>query len=275
MASNSELNGSPVPASTNCRSVDEEGRGGVDLSWKRRLPLVSILPFTLQDFPGKPACVLWFTGCQMRCQYCHNPDFANGEGESIDVENTFDFLKRRKRLIEGVVFSGGECLLSSAVVPMVRAVKELGFLVKIDTNGGNPERLRALLEEGLIDFVAMDLKAPFEKYGEVTGWSEVTRWEESFRLLRESKVGFEIRTTVHPDLIDEEEVDSLMDYLELSEYSGTYYIQHYNDMGNTLGKLGAPSRRFDLKLLNLKRRFDVQFRNFTANELSKVNLRSQ
>lgn len=243
-----------------------------DSTWRQRLPLVSITPFTLQDFPGKSACVLWFTGCQMKCQYCHNPDFARGEGECIDVENTLDFLRRRRRLIEGVVFSGGECLLSSAVLPLVREVKALGFQVKIDTNGGNPDRLHVLLDEGLIDFVAMDLKAPFSKYKELTGWDDVERWKQSYSLLRESHIAFEIRTTVHPDLVNEVDVNAIMDFLENSGYSKTYCIQHYADFGTTLGNLGRPSRRFDLRLLKLKRRFPIEFRNFTANEQSGLML---
>ncbi len=202
----------------------------------------------------------------MACPYCHNPDMATGQGKRIDVDDTLAFLRRRRPLLDGVTFSGGECLLTSAVVPMVRAVKEMGYAVKIDTNGGKPERLGELIEAGLIDYVALDFKAPLEEYERVTGWRHAELWMQSFDKLRSSDIDYELRTTVYPDILDEEAVNGMLDFLEKAEFRSNYFLQHFQKAPRTLGGLGEPSRRFDLSRLNLTRPFPVRFRNFSAHE---------
>ncbi|EDY81171.1 anaerobic ribonucleoside-triphosphate reductase activating protein [Verrucomicrobiia bacterium DG1235] len=237
------------------------------ISWTERLPLVSLTTFTLQDFPGRTACILWFTGCQMACPFCHNSDFATGEGKRIDVEDTLAFLRKRRRMLDGVTFSGGECLLSPSVVPMIRAVKELGYAVKVDTNGGMPDRLRELIEEGLVDYVAMDFKAPLDDYKRLTGWGDTGLWQRSLGILRNSKVDFELRTTVHPELLDEASVNRMLVYLEEQYYRGSYFLQHFQKAPRTLGNVADASRRFDLGKLDLLRDFSIGFRNFTTREV--------
>lgn len=229
-------------------------------SWKDRVPLVSVTPFTLQDFPNRAACVLWFTGCQMACPYCHNPDFATGAGTRIDVDEVLDFLRRRRPLLDGVTFSGGECLLAPSVVPLIEAVKGLGFAVKVDTNGGKPDRLAELVSAGLLDYVAMDFKAPLAEYERRAGWGRTELWLQSFDLLGESGVGYELRTTVHPDLLDEESVEEMLDFLEERAFESDYYLQHFQTAPRTLGRVAEPSRRFDLSLLELRRPFPIRFR---------------
>lgn len=239
--------------------------------WKERIPLVGLTTFTLQDFPDRAASILWFSGCQMACPYCHNPDMATGGGTRIDVDDTLEFLRRRRPMLDGVTFSGGECLLTSCVVPMIEAVKGMGYAVKIDTNGGKPERLRELIEAGLVDYVAMDFKAPLAEYERMTGWRHSELWRESFDLLLSSDVEFEIRTTVYPDLLDESAVDRMMDFLEKEEFRSHYYLQHFQEAPRTLGALTVPSRRFDLRKLNRKRPFPMGFRNFTAHEVKAAS----
>ncbi|MDQ8203189.1 anaerobic ribonucleoside-triphosphate reductase activating protein [Pelagicoccus sp. SDUM812003] len=236
-------------------------------NWIQRLPLVSVTPFTLQDFPGRSACILWFAGCQMRCPYCHNPDFVLGKCERMDWENTLRFLRNRRRFLEGVTLSGGECLLSSAVEPMIEEIKQLGFQVKVDTNGGSPERLQLLLERGWIDYVALDFKAPLDDYERVTGWDCSELWERSFAALRSSGVSFELRTTVHPEIVDEACVDRMFDYLNTQGYTGTLYLQHFQNAPKTIGSHGAAKRRFRLSDLNREVGFELRFRNFTAHEV--------
>lgn len=240
--------------------------------WKERIPLVSLTTFTLQDFPDRAASILWLSGCQMACPYCHNPDMATGGGTRIDVDDTLEFLRRRRPMLDGVTFSGGECLLTSSVVPMIEAVKEMGYAVKIDTNGGKPDRLREVIQARLVDYVAMDFKAPLEGYELMTGWRHSELWQESFDVLRSSKIEYELRTTVYPDLLDEETVDRMMDFLEKSEFRSNYYLQHFQEAPKTLGGLAAPSRRFDLKKLNMNRPFPVKFRNFTAHETKALSV---
>lgn len=234
--------------------------------WTERLPLVALTPFTLQDFPGRSACILWFSGCQMRCPYCHNPDFALGRGARIDVGAALGFLERRRTYLEGVTFSGGECLLSPAVVEMARAVRDMGYAIKIDTNGATPERLATLLDAGLVDYVALDFKAPLDDYARITGWADTPKWERSFELLRASGLAYELRTTVRPDLLDEAAVARMLDYLAAQAFRGTLYLQHYRHAPRTLGNLEDSPRRFNLARLPSGYPFQIHCRNFTARE---------
>ena len=113
-------------------------------------PIYSITPFTLLDYAHKSACILWFAGCNMRCLYCYNPEIVLGKG-SISFEKALGFLRSRKILLDGVVFSGGECLLHKNIIELIAEVKKMGFLVKIDTNGSQPKVLKSLIEKQLID----------------------------------------------------------------------------------------------------------------------------
>ena len=235
-------------------------------SWTERLPLVSLTTFTLQDFPDRAACILWMTGCQMRCSYCHNPDFARGHGKRIEVSDTIEFLKRRRPMLDGVVFSGGECLLSPAIVPLIETVKEMGYDVKIDTNGGKPERLKELMRRELVDYVALDFKAPLYDYERITGWYSTELWEQSFEVLQAVEIDSELRTTVHPEVLDEYAVDGMMDWLEQKGFAKDYFIQNFQAGPRTLGDLPKPARRFDLARLELSRSFPVKFRNFASYE---------
>ncbi len=186
------------------------------------------------------------------------------------MEDTLAFLRKREPLLDGVVFSGGECLLSSGVEQLVREVKKIGYAVKIDTNGAKPERLKTLIDEGVVDYVAMDFKSPLEDYENLTGWNRTELWEKSFEILQCSGVEYELRTTVHADLIDETTVGLMMDYLEKNEYRGSYWLQHFQASGRTLGDIAEPSRRFDLSRLDLQRPFSVKFRNFSDHEVKQA-----
>lgn len=210
----------------------------------------------------------------MACPFCHNPDFATGKGKRIGVDDTLEFLHRRRPMLDGVTFSGGECLLSSAAVPMIREVKQMGYAIKIDSNGGKPDRLAELIGEGLVDYVAMDFKAPLELYEERVGFRDVDLWRRSLDTLCRSGIEYELRTTVHPDLLEEAEVDEMLDFLEHSEFRGNYYLQHFQQAPRTLGRVADASRRFDLGRLNLQRPFAIGLRNFTKNESRVLSLKS-
>lgn len=113
-------------------------------------PVSNITPFTLLDYPGKSACIFWYSGCNMRCLYCYNPEIVFGKGK-FSFPEMISFLETRKGLLDAVVFSGGECLIHKNIVEQIRTVKEMGFLVKVDTNGSSPKVLSELLEQNLLD----------------------------------------------------------------------------------------------------------------------------
>ena len=212
-------------------------------------PIYSITPFTLLDYAHKSACILWFAGCNMRCLYCYNPEIVRGKG-SIPFEKVIIFLQTRKNLLDAVVFSGGECLLHKNILELITEVKKMGFLVKIDTNGSKPTILKELIEKQLIDYVALDFKALPSHFEKITQSELFQPFEKSLHLLLKSPIKFEVRTTVHSDLIDEKEARMMVHYLENNNYTGNYYIQYFKNDVETLGNLGYSTRNLNPETLS-------------------------
>lgn len=159
-------------------------------------------PMTLLDFPHKVGCTVFLKGCNFRCPFCHNGPLVEGKGErptpALTLETFRDFLQRRQGLLDGVCVSGGEPLLNPQLPQLLEAVKEQGFLVKVDTNGSFPHKLRELWKSGLVDYVAMDIKNSPARYAETAGVAELdlTPIRESVAWLLEGHVDYEFRTTV-------------------------------------------------------------------------------
>ncbi len=155
---------------------------------------------SLIDYPGKIAATLFTVGCNFRCGFCHNPELVLSPGfrtERITEEEIFDFLKSRQGLLEGAVISGGEPTLQNDLPKFVQKIKNLGFLMKIDTNGANPEMIEKLNQEKLVDFWAMDIKAPLEKYEVVAGTPvNLKDIKKSVELIKKSGVDYEFRATL-------------------------------------------------------------------------------
>jgi pyruvate formate lyase activating enzyme len=196
----------------------------------------------------------------MACSYCHNPELVKGELAKLPFEKVTGFLESRKGLIEGVVLSGGECMMSAQLPDFASYLKSLGFKVKIDTNGTNPDMLEIMLAASLVDYVALDYKAPPDLFSDITGYDGYASFDRSLALLVASGVGLEIRTTVHADLLDEEDINAIIHRLEEVGYRGTYYLQNFR-AGETLGNVGEPFSSFDLAQLS-KASFLVRTRNF-------------
>jgi len=228
--------------------------------------LYSITPFSLLDYPDEMACIAWFSGCTMRCAYCHNPAIVAAKDGKDDGE-LIAFLEKRVGRLSAVVFSGGEATLYAGLPDLMRRVKAMGFKVKLDTNGSRPDVLRSLLVEGLLDYVAMDFKSPPEKAEGLIGTAKL--WEpfcESLALLIDaSRTGapvFEARTTVHPDLLDEKDLAWMIAFLDQAGYSGVYYIQNIASTGDkTIGRVAPPSRALDRSALPSPAGFKLAYRN--------------
>lgn len=206
-------------------------------------PIYSLTPFTLIDFPDKTACIVWFSGCNMRCSYCYNPDIVTGKGK-LSYNDVLTFLRKREHLLDGVVLSGGECTQHKSIIEFIRQIKSLGMLVKIDTNGSNPKMLQTLLEEKLIDYVSIDFKAPQNKFEELTKSSFYAQFKESLTLLNTFNVSFEVRTTIHADLLTPSDIKIMSDELYNASYQGQYYLQEFVPNVTTLGELENPKRKF-------------------------------
>jgi pyruvate formate lyase activating enzyme len=214
-----------------------------------RTPIYSLTPFTLLDYPHKSACILWFSGCNMRCLYCYNPEIVLGKG-SLSFEKVITFLHSRKNLLDAVVFSGGECLLHKKVVSLIEEVKKMGFLVKIDTNGSSPDVMQQLLDQKLIDYVALDFKAPESKFQAITKSDLYELFEKTLDVILKSEIPFEVRTTYHSDLLTEEDLIEMIRFLEFKNYVGSYYIQYFKNNVETLSKLGHSNNRIDCEKLS-------------------------
>ena len=199
-------------------------------------PIYSVTPFTLLDYPDRSACILWFAGCNMRCIYCYNPEIVFGKG-TISFEEIIKFLTTRTKLLDAVVFSGGECLLHKKIISLIIEIKKMGFLIKIDTNGSRPEVLKELIQKKLIDYAALDFKAMPSDFEKITQSQLFIPFEKSLKLLLQNKIAFEVRTTVHSDVLKKEDIRKMINYLENTGYTGNYYIQHFVNGTPTIQKL--------------------------------------
>jgi pyruvate formate lyase activating enzyme len=207
-------------------------------------PIYSLTPFTLLDYPHKSACILWFAGCNMRCLYCYNPEIVRGKG-TLSFEKILTFLYSRKNLLDAVVFSGGECILHKNIVSLIAEVKRMGFLVKIDTNGSSPEVIQQLLNQNLIDYIALDYKAPKSKFQAITQSDLYDSFEKTLDIILNAKISFEVRTTYHSDLLTEDDLAEMVRFLESKTYLGNYYIQYFKNNVETLSKLDRSNNRID------------------------------
>ena len=153
------------------------------------------------DYPGKVAAVIFAPYCNMRCRYCHNRHILSGDLEFYDEDAILEFLDRRRGLLDAVVISGGEPTLRPNLSPFIDSIRELGYLVKLDTNGTAPLLLADLIRAGKLDYVAMDIKAPFDKYHTITGTADdLGAIRQSMNLLINSGIDHEFRTTFDPSL---------------------------------------------------------------------------
>ncbi len=191
---------------------------------------------TLLDYPGKMACTIFTAGCNLRCPFCHNSRLViNPEKQSeYSDDEIFSFLKKRAGILDGVAITGGEPLLQNDIEDFIRRVRELGYSVKLDTNGTFPEKLRDLVEKGLIDYVAMDVKNSPELYAETVGISgyDISKIKESIDFLLEGKVDYEFRTTVVREFHSVFGMNSLG---EMIKGAKRHYIQGFIDSGELIG----------------------------------------
>lgn len=224
------------------------------------IPVYDVTSFTMLDYPDVTACILWFAGCNMRCGYCHNPDIIRAKG-NFDEEQILKFLTKRQNKLEGVVLSGGECTGYPNLKDFIKRIKALGYLVKMDTNGTKPKLIKELIEEGLIDYLALDFKATEDKFFEITKCRKIPQFKESLAVLcAQNKIPFEVRTTVHTDLLNEQDIKEIMDDLEAHDYKGIYYVQNYRH-GDNEGRLQEQTKPLDITSFR-DYKFNVEYRNF-------------
>lgn len=191
---------------------------------------------TLLDYPGHLACTVFTTGCNFRCPFCQNASLVLSPCEisNYSEEEILNFLSSRKHILEGICISGGEPALQQDLLPFIRKVKSMGYLVKLDTNGTQSELLRELINNHLIDMVAMDIKNSKERYAQTCGIEtlNMNTIEESVNLLKEGRIPYEFRTTVVKELHTKKDIENIGKWLH---GSSPYYLQAFVDSGDLIG----------------------------------------
>ena len=207
------------------------------------MKLYGLQKMTLLDFPGHVACTVFLNGCDLRCPFCHNFELVDGTAKPImDEEEFLAFLAKRKGLLDGVAFTGGEPCLHSGLPSLMRKIREMGFAVKLDTNGCHPDMLDAILKEGLIDYAAMDIKNSPEKYAVTCGLEsmDLAPIRRSISLLQNSGIDFEFRTTVIEQFHQAEDFEAIGKMIQGAK---KYFLQAFTDRDTVpYGGLSAPSR---------------------------------
>ena len=179
---------------------------------------------TTQDFPGNLACIIFTSGCNFDCSYCYNRDLVESNAAEIKEEDIFDYLNQRKSMLDGVVISGGEPTIWSDLIPFMKRIKEYGFNIKLDTNGYKPEVLKEIIDNNLVDYIAMDIKAVFNDYYKIINKRINTdKLIESINLIKKSNVEHEFRTTIIKGMHTIKDLDSIVKLVGDSPY----YLQNF------------------------------------------------
>ena len=188
--------------------------------------LAGLQKTTFIDYPEKIACIVFTQGCNFRCGYCHNPELFENKEPVLSVPAFFEFLNKRKGKLDGVVITGGEPTLHGKdLIEFIKEVKSLGFLVKLDTNGTHPDVLQELLNKNLLDYIAMDIKAPLAKYKTITRTDIDTKIiKKSIDIIMNSGVDYEFRTTIVKSQLS---VEDLRQIGELIQGAKRYYMQKF------------------------------------------------
>ncbi len=189
---------------------------------------------TLLDFPGKVACTVFTGGCNFRCPFCHNaslvisPDFS----DIIPEDEFFSFLNKRRGILDGVCITGGEPLMHKDIENFMIKIRDIGLSVKLDTNGSFPDRLKSILDSGLVDYVAMDIKNTPEKYSEICGIEvNIENIERSISMLVCGTVPFEFRTTVVRELHTPQDIEAIAKWISGAPH---YFLQSFTDSGDII-----------------------------------------
>lgn len=224
-----------------------------------------IQKFTTLDFPGRVACIVFTAGCNFRCGFCHNPEFVVPEkiqkiqDTFIPKEAVFNFFEKREGLLDGVVISGGEPTMMPDLLDFIKDAREkFSYEIKLDSNGNKPEVLEKVIDENLVDYIAMDIKSDIENYKElVKGVVDTDKLQQSINLLKQNKVEYEFRTTLIKGVHTKEILKNMAD---LASGAKNYYLQEYRN-SHTLDPDFVQYDAFsDSEMEQIKRLFEKEVR---------------
>ncbi len=200
---------------------------------------------TMLDYPGKIAATIFTYGCNFRCPFCHNATLVIDEAQLFSEDEILSYLNKRKGMLDGVCITGGEPLLQSDIFEFLAKVRETGLLIKLDTNGSYPEKLKEAIDRGLVDYVAMDIKTCKENYSKVAGTNvSIESIEKSVEILLEGRVDYEFRTTVVKELHKKEDFEKISRWIMGAK---RYFLQCFKDSENLIGNSLSAYTPLELK----------------------------
>lgn len=189
---------------------------------------------TLLNYPDKVACTIFTKGCNFKCPFCHNSSLISLDKENDKYKEVISYLNKRKGILDGVCITGGEPLIHKSIKDLIKEIKDMGFLVKLDTNGSNPVMLKELIDEKLIDYVAMDIKNTFDKYEETIGCkTNIDNIKKSIDVIESSNIDYEFRTTIVKEL---HTLDDIKGIVNMIDKKSKYYIQNFRNSDGVLNK---------------------------------------
>ena len=190
---------------------------------------------TLTDFPGVVSCIVFTQGCNFKCPFCHNSDLIPIENGTVEEQEVFDYLKQRKGLIDGLVITGGEPLIQKDIIDFIKKIKDLDIKIKLDTNGTNYEVLKKIVDNNLVDYIAMDIKHDEKNYSIISGTANHSfdNIKKSISLIEKSNIDYEFRTTIVKEFHD---INTIKNIIKLIDKKSKYFIQNFEDNERVLQK---------------------------------------
>lgn len=229
------------------------------------LGIKGFTPTSLIDWPGKIAAVIFLAGCSFRCHYCYNPEFIDNPDSIEDLEDkvVFDYLKKKKKWLDGVVMLGGEPTIHKNFYKIVQRIKKMDLKIGVHTNGTNPKALEELIKDKMVDYFAMDIKAPLEKYKDIVDTDiKITLITDSINIIKNSQIDYEFRTTVVPGLLGEEDIEKISKLLSGSK---RFFIQQFQP-GKTLNSKYIKVQPYKISEL-------IKFKKIAEPFFEKVEIR--
>lgn len=197
--------------------------------------IAGVQRLSLLDYPGKLSCIVFLPGCNLRCPFCHNAEIVTQNHSEIEESSVLEFIESRKTVLDGVCITGGEPTLQKDLPEFISKVKDIGLSVKLDTNGTAPETLQYIIDNRLVDYIAMDIKTSLEKYPIAVGVESFTtdKIKRSIDMIMSSEIDYEFRTTVSRGIVELEDIDDICKTISGCK---AYYLQKFVNSGNLVGE---------------------------------------
>lgn len=215
---------------------------------------------TLLNYPDKVACTIFTSGCNLRCPFCHNSGLVTNNYNEISFDSIYEYLKKRIGILNGVCITGGEPLIHADIKDYIKKIKDLGYLVKIDTNGCNPKLLKELIDLKLVDYIAMDIKNIYSKYDITSGVKvNIDNIKKSISIIENSGIDYEFRTTIVKEFHSTQDIKEILSYISSNS---NYYIQNFKNSNDVFNRnLSSFSEKELVEMKNKINNKNIYFRD--------------